>query len=209
MIFLQKDFEKIKEILLGAREKSPPVQELDDWMAIQYSVELLDVHLLPTPSKMHSADLSFILENRPEKIHQHKEEILREFRRIASIHKFASDEILNDPFVEFVDFYNEARGHIARISANEVRTSFIEKYPMIWKIQAEFSHLIVIYDTDKDITTYENNNTSDLIRNDIYSIIKKHDQLNYFSKENLQISFDSKENIDNYFGGSLFFYSRR
>ena len=209
MIFLHRNYDKTKEIILGLREKSPLVQEMENWMATTFSVNLLDINLLPTPSKKHSADLSFIIEKCPDKIYLHKDEILLEFKKVASIQNYVSDEILNNPFVEFVNFYAEARRLVNVKATQEAETLFAKKFPMIWKIEKEFSHLIVFYYTDKDITTYEDNKISDLIKNDYYSIIKKHDELNYFSNENMHISFDSKENIDKNFAGSLFYYSRR
>ncbi len=71
-----------------------------------------------------------------------------------------------------------------------------------------FSGLVVFYFTDNDISVSNVNGASEKITNDYYTILKKYDELNYFTRENIAIKFDSKENVDNNFGGSLFYYTR-
>jgi hypothetical protein len=71
-----------------------------------------------------------------------------------------------------------------------------------------FTASVVFYHSDVDIMTNENNGLSNSITNDYYSILKKYDELNYYTRENISLKFDSKENLDKNFEGSLFYYTR-
>jgi hypothetical protein len=71
-----------------------------------------------------------------------------------------------------------------------------------------FSSSVVFYYSDADITVNENNGISKAIMDTYYSILKKYDELNYFTRENIRLKFDSKENLDKNYQGNLFYYTR-
>jgi len=54
----------------------------------------------------------------------------------------------------------------------------------------------------------EANGVSPMILDDYYSLLKGYDELNYFTRQNIYIKFDSKENLEKNYQGSLFYYSR-
>ena len=73
---------------------------------------------------------------------------------------------------------------------------------------ALFESSVVFYFSDEDIFRYLESGVSQTVTDEYYSILKKHDDLSLFTKDNLRLSFDSKENVDKNYAGSLFYYSR-
>ena len=73
---------------------------------------------------------------------------------------------------------------------------------------ALFKSSVVFYFSDEDIFRYLESGISQTVTDEYYSILKKHDDLSLFTKDNLRLSFDSKENVDKNYAGSLFYYSR-
>ena len=73
---------------------------------------------------------------------------------------------------------------------------------------ALFEFSVVFYFSDEDIFRYLESGVSQTVTDEYYSILKKHDDLSLFTKDNLRLSFDSKENVDKNYAGSLFYYSR-
>jgi hypothetical protein len=71
-----------------------------------------------------------------------------------------------------------------------------------------FSGSVVFYYSDLDIAINESKGISKSITSDYYEILKKYDELNYFTRENIRLKFDSKENLDKNYAGSFFYYSR-
>ena len=75
----------------------------------------------------------------------------------------------------------------------EAKDTITSKYPMVWHIEAIFSSSVVFYYSDDEISENEKTGISQKIAGDYYSILKKYDELNYFTPENLIIKFDSRE----------------
>jgi len=78
----------------------------------------------------------------------------------------------------------------------------------IWKIQG-FSRLTVIFFiTEKNIIKYRENGICSEISKYCYDGVKVHDEFGYLTDESFRIKFDSKENLDKNYQGSLFYYWR-
>jgi len=78
----------------------------------------------------------------------------------------------------------------------------------VWTITG-MSKVIVVFFTDEK-TKKENreNGVCDSIRNELYSRIRQYDEFHYFTESNLEVHYDSKENLDDKYEGSLFYYFR-
>jgi hypothetical protein len=218
MILLDKKvYRETKKIALGKIKKSPLVQELSDWFMSQYSVCVLNIEF----SKLVRSEryrLYVILENSDDyrKMHKNhlepKEEyqcqVAVEFGKLALKHKFADESKLQNLFVAYNNFSEEAKTEANSAAVKEAKKYIKKKYPAVWGMIAIFSNSVVFYGSDSDIAVNESNGISKAIADAYYSVLKKYDELNYYTHENISLSFDSKENLDKNYQGSLFYYTR-
>lgn len=135
-------------------------------------------------------------------------QIALEFRRLALKHKFTDEAKLEKLFVIYNDFSEEAKTEANWKAIKEVETQIKSKYPIVWEVVSMFSGSVVFYYSHADIAVNENNGISQAITDTYYSILKKYDELNYFTRENINLKFDSKENLDKNYQGNLFYYTR-
>ncbi|WP_378175765.1 hypothetical protein [Aquimarina sp. SS2-1] len=63
--------------------------------------------------------------------------------------------------------------------------------------------LIIFLETENDLKDAANNGTTNRIKKSLYDLIKKHDLFNYISFNDFPVHFDSKENLDKKYGGSM------
>lgn len=220
MVQLDDDvYNETKKIALGISKKSPMLMELSDWFTRTYSVKILNIEFskLET-SKTNRYRLYVIIEN-PEDYQkmyvrtfepkeEYQREIALEFQKLAIKHQFATEEQLEDLFVIYNDFSEEAKTEANWQAANEVEQVLKDKYSVVWDVFPIFSGSVVFYYFDLDIAANENKGISKLITEDYYSILKKYDELNFFTRENIGLKFDSKENLDKNYEGNFFNYSR-
>ena len=80
----------------------------------------------------------------------------------------------------------------------------------IWKLSIMGPGLVVFYEKDADVKTNLDNGITNEIKDKIISIFKENDKLNIFEfvYRDEYLSFDSKENLDNNYHGSLYLYFR-
>ncbi len=80
----------------------------------------------------------------------------------------------------------------------------------IWKLSIMGPGLVVFYEKDKDVKTNLDNGITKEIKDNIFSIFKENDKLNIleYVYHDEYISFDSKENLDKNYHGSLYLYFR-
>ena len=142
----------------------------------------------------------------PNEIYQ--EQIAKEFRRLARKYKFANKSKLKDLFVTINDYSDEAMTVANWKAIKEARGEIKNKYSQVWDLLSIFSTTVVFYYFDSQIQENEKNGVSERIKNDYYKILKKYDEFDYYTPENLIINFDSKENLDKNYEGNLFYYTR-
>jgi hypothetical protein len=139
---------------------------------------------------------------------EYQSRITSEFQRLAMKHQFATEEQLRDPFVTYNDFSEEAKTEANWKAIDRFKWVAKFKYRAIWQVISMFSSMVVFYYSDSDIALNEQKGMNEKIISDYYSVLKKYDELNYFTRENIQVKFDSKENVDKNYEGSLFYYTR-
>lgn len=85
----------------------------------------------------------------------------------------------------------------------------MKRHSMVWDVVPNASYgAVVFYYTEKHVTDNQKNGISKLIEDDYYSMLKKYDELNVFTRDNINLKFDSKENVDKNYEGNLFYYFR-
>ena len=104
------------------------------------------------------------------------------------------------------DFSREAKTVATALALPEAKESIKARYPMVWSVEANNYVTAVFYITDADVAHYEQDGTSRAITNSYYMILSKYDGLNAFTLETIGLKFDSKENLDTNFEGSVYYY---
>jgi len=210
-------YEETKNIVLGKTEKSPLLIEFSDWFLSTYSVRILNIHL-----EQSKRLLSIIIENAdgyrkmfhepyhvPHKIEEYVPQIVGEFNKLVSKCQSASESQFAGMFVNYYDFSQETKTDVNKKAIREANTKLKEKYSMIWEV-ARYgdSGPVIFYYFDREIKENEVNGISETIAIDYLSILRKYDELNFVTRENLDIKFDSKEKVDLNCQGNLFLYFR-
>ena len=220
MVILDDDvYNETKEIVRGKRKQSLLLLEFSDWFKSKYSVKVLNIQFskLEGP-KEDRFKLNVIIENTVDyqKMYvglfqtneEYQGQIALEFGKLALKYSFADKSQLENLCVIYNDFSDEAKVEANWKAAKEVKTQIKSKYLVVWDVISMFSSSVVFYYSDADIEANENNGTSKTITDTYYSILKKHDELGYFSRDNISLKFDSKENLDKNYQGNLFYYTR-
>lgn len=78
----------------------------------------------------------------------------------------------------------------------------------IWKIDGLSRHLVVFLRTDKEIEQHQKSGVCTAITKRCFQDVKQHDEFGYLSEVTFRLTFDSKENLDNNYCGSMFYYWR-
>jgi hypothetical protein len=212
-------YNETKNIALGRSTKSPLLIEFSDWFMQTYAVTLLNIALgkmATLNTNKHRLDI--ILENPIDyrKMHvsvyepkkEYQTEIASEFQKLAAKYRFAKQEQLEDLFVFYIDFSDEVKITVCQKAAKEAEHVIKEKFSAVWDVFTSFGRSFVFYYSDSDITNNESNGISKAITEEYYSIVKKYDELDYFTIDNLLPKFESKENLDKNYNGSFQNYIR-
>lgn len=98
----------------------------------------------------------------------------------------------------------EANNNIAKEQISNLK----EKYSThgLWEISRFLKAVTFFFYTDEQMKEFEKSDIAESIKLDYFKLLKQHDIFDYVQKENYQIFFDSKENLDNNFKGSWQYY---
>lgn len=213
-------YEESKEIALGKVEKNPVLAELSEWFISTYSVHVLNFQFgKPERSKIKGYRLYVILEttedfnkmfHNPLQLNEeYAVQVCAEFKQIALQHQFATKAQLKDMWVRYNDFSVEARTDTNSKVIREAKTHSMKMHPAVWSVVGDgFAGAVVFYYTEKDSIDNQNNGVSKMIAEDYYSLLKEYDELNVFTRENMNLKFDSKENLDKNYEGNSYYYFR-
>ena len=220
MVLLDNDvYREAKNIALGIAHRNPLANDFAAWAASEYAIRILNVQLqkLEPPSRFsyrllvnitNTEDYQKTLLSPWERNDQLLAEMARQFLALAAKHGSAERILITDLLVTCYDFSHEAMTEANWKATEEFRAEIRRPYPIIWDVMALFESSVVFYFSDEDIFRYLESGVSQTVTDEYYSILKKHDDLSLFTKDNLRLSFDSKENVDKNYAGSLFYYSR-
>lgn len=212
-------YKETKQITLGKSQMSPMLAEFADWFLRTYSMKMLNFEF----SKMgipgvNRHRLYVIVENQvdyqkmfslpSEPNAEYQDQVAKKFHEIALKYRYASEEQLKNLFVIYNDFSKEAMTEANLDAAGDVKTSIKGNYPFVWDVITMFWSSVVFYYTDEEVKANDRAGVNAKITDDYYSILKKYDELNYFTRENISLRFDSKENLDKNYEGNLFYYTR-
>ncbi|MGD9632982.1 MAG: hypothetical protein AB7G28_16785 [Pirellulales bacterium] len=137
-----------------------------------------------------------------------------ERRLKAQFKGLASQDPDNDYTYDFLlvvdNFSDECLGFACRNFLRTDAAKIVRNFSAvpIWKIDGFSRHLVVFLKTDRDIQINETNGTCAAITKRCFDAVKQHDEFDYLTNASFRMTFDSKQNLDKNFNGSLFYYWR-
>lgn len=142
---------------------------------------------------------------------KYQKQIALEFEKLVKEYNFTNSSNLSNLFVAYNDFSEEAKADANWSAIKEAKHFLKQKYcnDSLWHVEAEFSAVVVFYLRDSDIILNDKKGINGKVKLDYFNILKKYDELKYYTFDNFIIAFDSKENLDKNYEGNLFYYSRR
>ena len=215
-------YARARKAKLGNAPRPGPLEELRVWVNSRYSINVLDVvydsiELGPNESRPR---LNLIIETTPEYEQLHKgnftlkpsikRSILKRFSRSVSASsesaKFSTDnvQLITDNFSR--EAMRQAAEQFLRNDGQAVLAKFPDAH--LWDISGHSTLIVVFYLKDDDIARNQKNGTSNAIRQGCYDGVKPYDEFGYFTPDNFSLKFDSKQNVDENYEGSMFYYWR-
>lgn len=215
-------YERARKAKLGKTNLSGPLEELRIWVSSRYSINVLDVvyDLIDVRPNESRPRLNLIVETTPDhdKLYKsrwtlkpnYRKSILNRFSRIVSSSSRSSKFNTENVLLITDDFSREAMGQAAeRFRSNDVQ-AILAKFPdvQLWKISGFSARTVVFYLRNDDVARNRKNGVSEAIQQECYDRVKSYDEFDYFTPDNFELEFDSKQNVDENYEGSMFYYWR-
>ena len=219
MVLLNPEiYEKTKQIVLGKIEKSALLTEFADWLGEKFSVNLINFEYDRIDNPQRSYRLYLILNSKSDKEkffskpfvknRKYEKAVSNHFRLLAQKHGYSEQQALEKFFVAYSDFSEEAKTLANWQAVEKAKPIIKQACSEVWEVMAMFSSTVVFYYLDSQIHENAESGVSGSISEDYFQILKKFDELDYYTSGNFTMKFDSKENVDQNYQGSLFYYSR-
>lgn len=219
MFIAFQDYEFMARVKKGEQEMVPPFVQLFTWIVEQYNIPVVYFILDRTEDSQHCTKLRMFVETMEDvkalmveggTLHsdfKFKREIQERFVRLMQENGRESYYDLDHIVFTIWNFDALAREDAYKRSASEVEEYIIREYAWapIHKVYTLFG-LSVFYETDEQLASAWLIGLNDKIKEDFFQILKKHDDFNYFTPDNIDISFDSHENVEKNYQGSYYFY---
>ena len=214
-----REFKATKRIKQGKKKLKSPFDELAQWISSTRRVNVLNV-IYDRANSMHNPRLQVILEHKSELFRFQKgylgNFIAKEQKSIAKkfIEIIDRDGIqgfdLDGLFVVFSAFAPIAREDAdQQVSDREIKELKLKiENPDLWEISRCFGKVTFFFYTDDQVKLYEQRGMKELYAQRYFELLKPHDEFGYLSLGSYQVFFDSKENFDNNYEGSWFYYYR-
>ena len=96
----------------------------------------------------------------------------------------------------------EAGGNISDRAIQKLKSKLNDRN--IWEISNSSGYLTIFYYSESQ--ALKNTDIIERVRNEFFEIISPYNEFNYFTKDNLFIFLDSKENFDNNYDSNWYYY---
>ena len=138
---------------------------------------------------------------------QIQNEILTEFKRLTVFNEIENNKKI---FVSFHNFEEnaiiEAQGHIEDEDLKKIAESIDKEN--IWIIKKFFQGITIFLYRERTISLETKNTILELFKKQYFSKLKQFDEFNYCTLNSLNVKFDTKENFEENYQGSWFYYFR-
>lgn len=234
IMYTDKDYKETKLIKQGKNLMNVDFVELADWINNTYDSKVINIYYDTIQGKVDRPRLTIIFEYQKDELKfrdgfvgnydSEKQRIIADkFDRFVNNQLTDSTSLIKklignahkkyntkDLFVAFGSFEPIAKDEANSIIPESVITNFKDELAIndLWTIYRQFSGTTFFFYTDNQIEQYTENGTKDILTEKYFNLLKDYDEFNYFKRDSFVINFDSKENFDNNFKSSWFYYSR-
>ena len=215
--FKDSEYQRAKFIRRGQVFMEPAVQELAEWISNTKNVKVLHIILDAVgPERRPRMQVIFEFFSDAFKFRDNSVTGCNEAEISSIIIKFCEivearnliNLNLNGLFVVFSDFESvaksEAFSKIPKMEFDRLKYKFDSS--SVWKVPFELGYPAVFFFKNSQVESKALAELRKYCIEEYYSLIKKFDEFNYFYKSTFKVSFDSKENLDNRYGGNWFYY---
>ena len=224
------EYKETKLVKQGIKEIESDFKELAEWIITYYRTNVLNIYYdrIKPDKNRHRLNIIFEFLEEAERFKDHmgnfdttKQKIVADkfqqlqgdkskgqniFKRLFSSFKFTTDRL----FVIFTAFEPIAREDVTN-SIPESRINHLQSeiaLQELWKIYRQFSLTTFFFYKDEQLKVYSKDGTCDFLRQKYYNLLKEYDEFDYIKNDTYFIKFDTKENFDNNYQSSWFYYSR-
>jgi hypothetical protein len=230
VVLTDPDYIDTKIIKRGHKQLDPIFQPLADWINQTYGTKVLNIYYDKIEVDKNRPRLNIIFEHQEEELkfrdgflgnfHSDKQRIIAgKFDEVVN-GRIKESGILSKLFNKKYDTKNllvifDSFEPIAREEANQnISENEIENLKSeigmtdLWTIYRQFSIATIFFYTDKQLEKYSSDGTTEILKKKYYDLLKHYDEFDYIKPDTDFIKFDTKENFDNNFESSWFYYSR-
>ena len=218
----KKLYARARQAKLGKSDLSGPLEDLRLWANSQYSINVIYVvyDLIEIGPHKGRPRLNLIIETSQDYKQLHKDiftlepnvmsSVLNMFSLIVAASKCPSQYNTTNVHLISDDFSEEAMGRAAEQFLHNDAQGVKNRFPEanIRDISGLSTQIVVFYQKEQQIIQSQKNGRSATIHQSCYEGVKRYDEFDYVCHENFSLKFDSKENVDKNYNGSMFYYWR-
>jgi hypothetical protein len=212
-------YEQCRKLKLGEAELPPVLGELKRWIDAEYSINVVNIVCDRQRDQRPSldvivetrADYSKMLKERPERSgynEEYQKAIAQKFSEIVRDFGLEGDYDTANLWVFYEDFDGPAMAKACdQLLAKDVK-DLMQKFSAanLWTITGFASWVAVFYTKDSDVEENAKNGTSEQIKRECFRLVKQYDEFDYIHFDTFNITFDSKQNLDEHYQGNLYYY---
>jgi hypothetical protein len=211
------EYKATKRIKQGREHLTPQFDELARWIASTWQVTVLNV-IYDGRNSLGAPRLQVILEHQSDalKFHsgvnfdQKKQHAIktRFLEMVAQMRTPTFD--VDGLFVVFSAFAPLARQEAdSRLPEKELKALKARiGNPDLWEISRCFGSVTFFFFTDAQTKRYESEGKRTEYAKMYFELLKRHDEFGYLEEKEFTVAFDSKQNFDENFESSWFYYYR-
>lgn len=215
-------YEQARGAKLGDVRLPEPLGQLRLWIQARYSVNVLHVVYDTIDIGPHEGRprLELILETANDcaalradrfTIKQDvKGAIVDEFAALVAATATHRIYDTRDIHVVLTDFSEEAMRQAVAQFLEKDRQRVVDEFRRcgVWEVSGFSAAIVVFYLSEEMRQRNQRNGCDDAIKQRCFESVRKYDDFGYFAAGTFPITFDSKENLDRAYSGSLFNYFR-
>ena len=216
--FFDKEYKATKKIKQGGKSLLPPLRELADWINQKWGVTVLNVIYDRAKESLHAPRLQVILEfgretkkfrDGPNFDHLKQQAIASRFVEIVSRDQ-NHDYDLQGLFVVFSAFAPLACDEAdSKISDEEIEALKLRiGNPDLWTISRYFGYVTFMLFTDAQAQDHAAMGKKEEYAREYFQVLKPYDEFEYLDESTFEVQIDSKENFDQNYQSSWFYYDR-
>lgn len=204
------EYQQTKSILLGQERMSQEYAQLANYIQECFSVQIINVTCLKKEDLInltlwfkYEKEVNSLYKDRFVVDSRKRDRILKQFKHIANeVCKSNSICISYQAFETLAK--EEANNSITQLEILDLK----EKLHCndLWKISRCLANVVFFLYKDEQVRQYNEGGFIDIWSEMYLDLLNRYDEFGFFTKENFRIKLDSKENFDNNFKSSWYYY---